>query len=168
MTSQPSDLIEGVSAPAAEAATVDSWLLKNVTLAVRASLDELAKARPGEALACFALMTDDDLWTALAMAITDGDLASSSDPDLFFNPNDWPHDLGRERCNDISRWLREHASKSESHVEVVALIRAGARVTKATRLSRTRAARRAPAGCIPRAAAARRAVRRLRDTRSAR
>lgn len=84
--------------------------------AIRNSLESLRTERPAETLAGFVLVTDDDLVTVVGMAITQEELASSTDPDRLFCPTDWPLEPEAEAFNALSRVLWDASPDEDSFV----------------------------------------------------
>ena len=75
-------------------ARLDAAFVADVQDAVRATAAAVTTRHPGETLAGYALLTDDDLGTLGHLAVTRE--ALRADPETLFTPTDWPYDDGGE------------------------------------------------------------------------
>jgi hypothetical protein len=80
--------------------------------AVRRSIATLNRNHPGETLAGYALLTDDELSTLLYSSVTREALRSSSDPDLLFTPTDWPYEDEPDAFRSLSAELKKRSTES--------------------------------------------------------
>jgi len=94
-------------------------LLASVKKAIRRTAARLQADHPGEALAGYALITDDGLETLSCTAVTEEVLAVSPEPDLLFCPTDWPYEPEPAAFESASQQLRTQGTGADlrSHVD---------------------------------------------------
>ena len=87
-------------------------LLESVKVAIRQAVAAWHPRSPDQAIAGFALLTDDTLSTLSSLAITEGELRSTSVPDLLFCPTDWTLELSPDAFDKPRKELRRQADAS--------------------------------------------------------
>jgi len=93
-------------------------LLRQVHEAIRETMMALRTEHRAEALAGYALLTDDDLSTLGYLAVTQEALIQNPEPDLLFCPTDWPYEPRREAFRRPDRSLRRLADAGDSELHV--------------------------------------------------